>query len=104
MPWKDILESLKRNCSDRDLAEIPLPQECVKYMLCVHPQVRSVDLKKHLKQIMVRPYVLIVLMGYLIEQNHEVFRGKGSAGELRDRMRKAVAKEYPETEAEKPPG
>ena len=102
MPWEDILESLKKNCSDRNLTDIPRPQECVKYMLRVHLQVRGIDLNKHLKQIMVRPYVLVALLNYLIEQNHEVFRGKGSAEELRERMRKAVEKEYPETEADKP--
>ena len=68
----------------------------------VHLQVRGVDLQKHLKQIMVRPYVRIALLNYLIEQNHEVFKGKGTAEELRERMRKAVEKEYPETEANKP--
>ena len=102
MPWEDILESLKRNCSDRNLTDIPLPQECVKYMLRVHLQVRGIDLNKHLKQIMVRPYVLVALLNYLIEQNHEVFRGKASAEELREQMRKKVEKEYPETEANTP--
>ena len=102
MPWEDILEALKRNCSDRNLEEIPLPQECVKYMLRVHLQVRGIDMKKYLKQLMVRPFVLIALLDYLIGQNHEVFRGKGTAEELRDRMRRAVEREYPETEANKP--
>ena len=81
-----------------DLKEIPLPQACLKYLLRVHLQVRGIDLQKHIKHIMVRPFVLIALLDYLIEQNHEVFRGKGSAEELRRRMRDAVAKEYPETE------
>ena len=103
MPWEDILESLKRNCSDRNLEEIPLPQECLKYMLRVHLQVRGVDLKKHLKQTMVRPFVLVALLDYLIAQNHEVFRGKGSAQELRARMREAVAREHPEMEPDKAP-
>ena len=103
MPWEDILDSLSRNCSDRDLKEIPLPQECLKYLLRVHLQVRGIDLQKHIKHIMVRPFVLIALLDYLIEQNHEVFRGKGSAEELRRRMRDAVAKEYPETEEDTTP-
>ena len=91
-----------RDCSNRNLTDVPKPQEIIKYMLSVHLQVRVIDLSKHLKQIMVRPYVLVALLNYLIEQNHEVFRGKGSAEELRERMRKAVEKEYPETEADKP--
>ena len=38
-----------------------------------------VDLKKNLKQLHVRPYVLLLLLDFLIDRNHEVFRGKGSA-------------------------
>ena len=51
---------------------------------------------------MVRPYVLIALLGFLIDCNHEVFRGKGSAEQLRAKVRNAVQREYPETEADKP--
>ena len=52
---------------------------------------------------MVRPFVLVALLDYLIAQNHEVFRGKGSAQELRARMREAVEREHPEMEADKAP-
>ena len=44
----------------------------------------------------------MLLLDYLIEQRHEVFVGKGSAEELRQRMRAAVAREYPEQEADIP--
>ena len=56
------------------------------------------DLSKYLKQVHVRPFVLILLLDFLILRNHEVFRGKGSAVELRERMRAAVAAQYQETE------
>ena len=49
-----------------------------------------------------RPFVLILLLDFLILRNHEVFRGKGSALELRQKMREAVAAQYPETEATLP--
>jgi len=51
---------------------------------------------------MVRPYVLIALLDFLIDRNHEVFRGEGSAQELRAKVRSAVQREYPETEADNP--
>ena len=44
---------------------------------------------------MVRPFVLVRLLDFLIDRNHEVFRGKGSAEELRQTMRAAVEREYP---------
>ena len=102
MPGEDILESLQRNCTDRNLSDLPHPEECLKYMLRVVVKVNGLDLKKHLKQIMVRPFVLVALLDFLIDRNHEVFRGKGSPQELRAKMRAAVAREYPETEACKP--
>lgn len=102
MPWEDILEELREKTLDKELQEIPRPQECLKYMWRAHVKVAGVDLKKQLKQVHVRPFVLVLLLDYLIEQRHEVFVGKGSAEELRQRMRAAVAREYPEQEADIP--
>ena len=104
MPWEDILADLKKNCMDGNLLEIPRPEECVKYMLRAHITVGGVDLKKNLKQLHVRPYVLLLLLDFLIDRNHEVFRGKGSALELKERMREAVERHYPEKEAHVPEG
>ena len=42
-----------------------------------------------------------LLLHYLIDQGHEVFEGKGSVAALKERMQRAVQREYPETEAEK---
>ena len=54
MPWEDILEDLKNNCSDRNLSEIPRPQECLKYMLRLSLQVNGLDYNKHLKHVHAR--------------------------------------------------
>ena len=59
-------------------------------------------MKKHLKQVSVRPHVLVRLLDYLISQNHPVFHGKGSAADLQERMRRVIGVEYPETEPERP--
>ena len=102
MPWEDILADLKRNCLDKDMVEIPRPAECLKYILRVHLTVAGVDLRRTLRQLHVRPHVLLLLLHFLIDRNHEVFRGKGSPLELKERMRTAVAREYPETEGHLP--
>ena len=67
-------------------------------MLRVHLNLGGVDLRKTLKQLHVRPYVLLLLLDYFIKQNHEVFRGKESPVELKQKLRVAVSREYPETE------
>ena len=102
MPWEDIVKDLQRNINENALAEIPRSAECIKYMLRVHLKVGKVDFSRKLKQLHVRPFIVLQLLYYLIDQNHEVFRGKGTAIELKAQMRAAVEREYPETEAGKP--
>ena len=84
MPWEDVIESLHNNMKDKKLLTYPLREECLKYVLRVHLQVAGVDMKKHLKQVSVRPRVLVLLLDYLISQNHPAFHGKGSAADLRE--------------------
>ena len=83
---------------------LPRDEECLKYMLRLHLKVGGVDFATHLKQVHVRPFILVLLLHWLIDQGHEVFRGKGSAQMLKDRMRKAVEQRYPETERNTPVG
>jgi hypothetical protein len=102
MPTQDILQDLRRKCADPDLTEIPRPEECLKYLLRVHLRAAKQDLAKHLRQVHVRPFVVLELLYFLIARNHEVFHGKGDIEFLRQRMREAVAREYPETEEHLP--
>ena len=60
MPCEDILVCLKRNCLDKGLTELPRPAEVMKYVLRVHMNVGGTDLRKTLKQVHVRPYVLVL--------------------------------------------
>ena len=104
MPWEDILDTLHQSCEDKDLTVLPRDEECLKYMLRLHLKVGGVDFATHLKQVHVRPFILVLLLHWLIDQGHEVFRGKGSAQVLKERMRKAVQQRYPETERNTPVG
>ena len=49
-----------------------------------------------------RPFVVLQLLYFLIERNHEFFRDKGDIQHLRQKMREAVEREYPETEGHLP--
>ena len=31
MPWEEILKDLQSNCLDKELAQLPRPEECLKY-------------------------------------------------------------------------
>ena len=96
------MDQISRHGSDRNVSDIPRPQGCLKYMLRVHLQVTGVDFKKNLKHVMDRPFVLVALLNFLIGRNYEVFRGKGVAQELREKMRAAVEIEYPGSEKHLP--
>ena len=67
----------------------------MKYVLKVLLRVDRQNMAKVLRQLSVRPYVLLQLLYFLIEHNHEVFRKKGNIAELRQQMQEAVAKMYP---------
>ena len=103
MPWEDIIRELRENYLDANLLNIPRKQECLWYMLRVHLNVAGQNLHKYIKQLRVRPYVLLLLLDFLIDRQHEIFRGKGSPAELKQLMRKVVAAEYPEREGHLPP-
>ena len=102
MPWDDIVRELRENYLDPKLLDVPRRQECLKYLLRVHLTVAGQNLDKHIKQLRVRPFVLLLLLDFLIDRQHEVFRGKGSPSELKELMRKVVAAEYPEHESHLP--
>ena len=94
-----ITKDLKRNCADKKVKQLPRSQAALKYMLRLHLNINGLDFSKHLKQVQVRPAVLLHLLHFLIDRNHEVFRGKGSAEELYEQMAKSVEAEYPQEDA-----
>ena len=103
MPWEDILHELHAHCATdtSDITSLPRSPECLKYILKVHLRVDRQNMGEVLRQLTVRPFVLLQLLYFLIDHNHEVFRNKGNINELREQMRQAVAKLYPICEADK---
>ena len=96
MPWEDVLEELQRHCMSKDAAEVlPRRPECLKYILRVQLRVGGKNLERALRRLTVRPFVLLELLYFLIDHNHEVFRGHGTAQALRQKMAAAVAQNYP---------
>ena len=94
-----IIEDLRRNCADKKVKQLPRPQAALKYMLRLHLNINGLDFSKHLKQVQVRPAVLLHLLHFLIDRNHEVFRGKGTAEELYAQVAQSVEAEYLEEDS-----
>ena len=64
MPWEDILEELHAHClkDASDVTSLPRSPECLKYMLKVHLRVDRQNMAKVLRQLTVRPFVLLQLL------------------------------------------
>ena len=75
MPWQDIVEELQKNYLDKEFLEIPRRQDWLQCLMTVHLNVAGQNFEKHLRQLRVRPFVLLLLLEFLIDRNHEVFRG-----------------------------
>ena len=102
MPWEDIVRSMHDCMNDQDLQNLPREEDCLKYLLRLHLKVAGQDFHQHLKQVHLRPFVLVELLYELIEKKHVCFKGKGPAADLKERMAAAVEKRYPEKEPEVP--
>ena len=98
MPWEDIVRSVDDAVSDKDLAELPKGPEHLKYLCRLHLKVGSVDCAQYLKEVKLRPFVLVLLLRELIERRHGPFADNPRAQKLRERMERQVAERYPEQE------
>ena len=94
MPWEDIVRSMNACMTDADLGSLPREEDCLKYLLRLHLKVAGKDFHQHLKQVHLRPFVLVELLHELIEKQHVCFTRKGSAEELKQRMVAAVAQVF----------
>ena len=98
MPWEDILKSLSKVCADPELSMLPHDEDTLARLVGFQLRSNSTDVAKFFKQAQLRAHVVLKLLYLLIERDHPSFRGKGSAENLRKRMREAVAARYPDTE------
>ena len=97
MPWDDIVQDLNRRMTDADLKNLPRDPECLRYMLRLHLRVAGKDFHQHLKQVHLRPGVLVLLIKELIDRKHGAYENWASKC-LKNRMtvREIVQKKYPD--------
>ena len=102
MPWQDIIESMSRSALGTDMERLPRDPECLKYLVRLHLKVAHNDMHEKLRQVHLRPHILLLLLKELIDRRHPVFDGCGSAAMLRQRMERLVNERYPDTELDMP--
>ena len=102
MPWEQICRDLLGKVAHQDIEVLPHDEECLKYMLSVHLKVAGRDFHQHLKQVHLRPFVLVLLLCELIDRGHPVFDHSMPAQQLKEAVKRQVAERYPETESEVP--
>ena len=93
MPWDEIVKSLHRR-----IKSIPRDPECLKYMLRLHLKVAGQDFHQHLKQVHLRPGILVLLLEELFTRKHEAFLESYAAQCMQHDWEHAVFEKYPETE------
>ena len=70
MPWEDIVKSMHQR-----VKALPRDPECLKYMLRLHIKVAGQDFHQHLKQVHLRPAILVLLLQELFRTKHEACVG-----------------------------
>ena len=68
----------------------------------LHLKVGDCDMEQHLKEVQIRPFVLLLLLKELINRRHGAFDDNIHAQRLKERMERAVAMRYPEQEPDAP--
>ena len=113
-PWDDIVRSMHER-----VKSIPRDPECLKYMLRLRLNVAGEDFHQHLKQVHLRPAILVLLLQELFQRKHEAFTGSFAAESMYMDLQKhkeggsvhartsedlelAVHRHYPETEPDVP--
>ena len=69
MPWEEIVKSIHQK-----VKSIPRDPECLKYMLRLHLKIAGQDFHQHLKQVHLRPAILVLLLKELFLRKHEAFQ------------------------------
>jgi hypothetical protein len=103
MPWSQIIREFdKRMQNQTDLADLPRNGDTLKYMFRLQLRVAATWLDKDLKQIHLRPFVLIRLLCFIMMRHPNLLRSIHVGDNLQRVVEEMVHRTYPEHEAEKP--
>ena len=95
LPWEEVLAELE-NHQLKNMAEIlPRRPECLKYILRVHLRVGQRSMDKVMRQLTVRPFVLLQLLYFLVERRPAMWREQGSLPVMKQQLAEAVRRHYP---------
>ena len=65
MPWETIVKDMEGKVRRKDFSFLPRDDECLSYLLSIHLKVAGRDFHEHLKQVHLRPFVLVLLLSLL---------------------------------------
>ena len=107
MPWAQIIREYNSRMHKGDLAALPRGENVLQYLFRIHLRVAGQSFERELKQIRLRPCVLVHLLCFLYERRPDLFAKQNQtmpilAGRVREVIETAVHKRYPELESHKP--
>ena len=74
------------------MESVPRPPECLKYILRVHLRVGFRSMDRTLRQLTVRPFVLLELLYYLVERRRAMWRTDKDVPSIKKELAAAIQK------------
>ena len=70
MPWEEIIKCIDGMMSDAELSCLPWCPDQLKYLVRLQLKVAGQDYEKHLKEVKLRPFILVKHLTELINRRH----------------------------------
>ena len=107
MPWAQMIREYSARMSRDDLGELPRGEDCLQYLFRIHLKVAGQSFASELRQVRLRPCVLIHLLVFLYNRRPDLFRQQmPAAAALARRVEEVVTevvhRKYPEQEGHLP--
>ena len=103
MPWAQLIREFKTRMERDDLLSLPRGEHTLQYLFRIHLKVAGEAFTDDLRQVRLRPYVLLLLLSWLWQTRPDLFdRKTRSQKAFMAEMQRRVQELYPETEGHLP--
>ena len=103
MPWAQLIREFKTRMERDDLLSLPRGEHTLQYLFRIHLKVAGEAFTDDLRQVRLRPYVLLLLLSWLWRTRPDLFdRKTRSQKAFMAEMQRRIQELYPETEGHLP--
>ena len=104
MPWAQLIREFQTRMEKDDFLALPRGEKTLQYLFRIHLKVAGEAFTEDLRQVRLRPYVLLLLLAWLWRTRPDLFdrQRTPSQKEFMTVMQRRVEELYPETEGHLP--